>query len=118
MALASSLRKAAVKLLNAVGGDVTIRKVTNGAYNPTTGATNETVSDTVVKGFIEDVKAEEVNDLQSVVKKRLTIAASSLTYVPVTTDRVVIGGVVHQIVSIKTEEQNNTAISYEMQLKA
>ena len=48
MALADSLKKAASKVLNAVGGDVTIRRVSTGAYNTTTGSIAETPADTVV----------------------------------------------------------------------
>lgn len=118
MALASSLRKAANKVLKAVGGDVTIRRVTTGAYNTTTGVIGETTSDTTIKGFVEDVNAREVSDLIQADDRRLTIAASSLTYTPTTADRVVIESVTYQIISIKTEEQDNTAISYALILRA
>jgi len=117
MALADSLKKAASKVLNAVGGDVTIRRVTTGAYNTTTGAIAETTADTVVKGLMEDVNAREVNELIQADDRRLTIAASSLTYTPTTADRVVISTTSYQIINVKTEEQNNIAISYELILR-
>ena len=117
MAIADSLKKAASKVLKAVGGDVTIRRVTAGAYNTSTGVVGETTSDTTVKGLLEDVNAREVNELIQADDRRLTIAASSVTYVPTTSDRVVIGGVSFQIIRIKTEEQGNTAISYELILR-
>ena len=38
MALSSSLRKVANKVVGKFGGDVTVRIVTGGSYNTTTGA--------------------------------------------------------------------------------
>ena len=118
MGIASSLRKASKKVLNAVGGDVTIRVVSPGTYNTTTGVVAETTSDTTVKGLVADVNAREVNELVQADDRRLTIAASSVTSAPTTTDRVVISSVNHQIISVKTVEQANTAITYELILRA
>ena len=46
MSLANALKKAASASLKKLGGDVTIRQVTAGAYNTTTGAITESTSDT------------------------------------------------------------------------
>ena len=118
MALKSSLRKASSKVLKAVGGDVTIRRITTGSYNTTTGTLGETASDTTVKGFLEDINAREVNELVQSDDRRLTIAAGSLTYTPTTADRVVISSTVYQIIRVQTVEQDNTAITYELILRA
>tara|TARA_B100000700_G_scaffold312838_1_gene397040 strand:- start:2140 stop:2496 length:357 start_codon:yes stop_codon:yes gene_type:complete len=118
MPLSTSLRKASKKAIAGLGGNVTIRRVTTGAYNTTTGAVGETTSDTTVKGLVQDVNAREVNELIQADDRKLTVAAAALTYTPTTADRVVIGSVVHQIISIKTEEQANTAITYELVLRA
>tara|TARA_R100000781_G_C4050282_1_gene117320 strand:- start:287 stop:643 length:357 start_codon:yes stop_codon:yes gene_type:complete len=117
MALASALRKAANKVLKAVGADVTIRRVTTGTYNAATGKSGETLSDTTVKGFVEDINKREVSQLVQSDDRLLTIAASSLTYVPTTADRVVISGSSYQIIRVKIIEQDNTAISYELILR-
>ena len=50
MSLAKALKKAASASLAKLGGDVTIRQVTAGAYNTTTGAITESTSDTTIKG--------------------------------------------------------------------
>jgi DNA replication initiation complex subunit (GINS family) len=110
-------RKAASKVLKAVGGSVTIRKVTGSAYNTTTGAVGETTADTTIKGFVEGVSSREVGDLVQANDKRLTIAASDLDYTPSVSDRVVISSKVHQIIQVETTEQGNTAISYELILR-
>jgi len=119
MALADSLRSVASKLMAKFGGDVTIRIVTPGAYNTTTGAITETVADTGIKGVLEDVSVREVNELVHAGDKRLIIAALDLNgTVPDTVDRVVISSVSHQIIEVRTIEQNNEPITYELILRA
>ena len=54
MSLANALKKAASASLKKLGGDVTIRQVTAGAYNTTTGAITESTSDTTIKGALSD----------------------------------------------------------------
>ena len=118
MTLALPLRKVASKLMTKFGGEVTIRRVTVGAYNATTGTAAETTADTVVRGVLEDVNVREVNDLIQSGDKRLTIAAADLATAPVTADRVLIGGITHQIIRVTTIEQDNTAITHELILRA
>ena len=55
MSLAKALKKAASASLKKLGGDVTIRKVTAGDYNTTTGAITESTSDTTIKGALSNV---------------------------------------------------------------
>jgi hypothetical protein len=118
MALSSSLRKVASKVVSKFGGDVTVRIVTGGSYNTTTGAITESESDSTVKGVLSDVSLREVNELIQAGDKRLLIAASAVTTAPETKDRVVIGGVVHQVIQVNITEQANTAIVYELILRA
>ena len=118
MALSSSLRKVANKVVSKFGGDVTVRIVTGGSYNTTTGAITESESDTTVKGVLSDVALREVNELVQAGDKRLVIAASAVTTAPETKDRIVIGSVVHQVIQVNTTEQDNTAIVYELILRA
>jgi len=118
MALVTTLRKTASKLMAKFGGQVTIRVVTPGAYNTTTGAITETTSDTTIRGILEDVNAREVNELIQASDKRLTIAAFDVSNAPTTTDRVVISSVSHQIIRVVTIEQDNTAVTYELILRA
>ena len=117
MALADAVRKAASKATAKLGGDVTIRYVTSGSYNTTTGLSGETVSDTNVKGVVEAVSTSEVNSLIQAEDKRLIVSAEELATAPGTKDRVVISSVVYQIISVNTVEQDNTAITYELILR-
>lgn len=118
MALADSLKKVASKVITKFGGDVTVRIITPGSYNTTTGTVGESVSDTEIKGVLQDIALREVNGLIQAGDKRLTVAASDLTTAPETKDKVVISSVVHQIIAVETTEQNNTAITHELILRA
>lgn len=117
MSLANALKKAASKTLSKLGGNVTMRKVTAGSYNATTGTISETTADTSVKGILENVTRSQVNDLIEQQDKILTIAANDLDYVPTTKDRVVISSVEFKIIAVNTNEQNNTPISFEIVLR-
>ena len=117
MALADSLGKVATNVLKVLGADVTIRYVTSGSYNTTTGLSAESVSDTNVKGVVQAVAKSEVNSLIEAQDKRLIVSAEELATAPGTKDRVVISSVVYQIISVNTVEQDNTAITYELILR-
>tara|TARA_R100001440_G_scaffold63435_1_gene83679 strand:- start:119 stop:472 length:354 start_codon:yes stop_codon:yes gene_type:complete len=117
MGLASSLKKAASKTLSKLGGDVTIRRISTGNYNTTTGAITESTSDTTIKGALSNVSRNQVNDLIESQDKLLTISAGDLTFVPTTKDRVVISSVEFKIISISVNEQNNTPITFELVLR-
>jgi hypothetical protein len=118
MALASSLQKTASKLMGKFGGALTYRRVASGTYNATTGAITETTTDYTVRGVLEDVNKREVNELIQASDKRLILAAADLAVTPNTADRVVISTVSHQIIRVQTIEQDNTAITYELILRA
>jgi hypothetical protein len=117
MALAGPLRKVASKLMARFGGVATIRRVTPGVYNPTTGTAAETTTDTAVRGVLEDVSLREVNDLVQAGDKRLLIAAADTAAPPTTADRVIIAGRSLQVIEVRTIEQDNTAITYELILR-
>ena len=117
MTLATSLRATASKLMAKFGGTATIRRVTTGTYNPVTGTASESISDTTVKGVVEDVNAREVNDLVQAGDRRLTIAAADVNAAPTTADKVVISNVVHQVIRVTTIEQDNQPITHELILR-
>ena len=99
------------------GTSVTVRRVTPGSYNTSTGVISETTADTVVKGVLQDVNDREVNDLVQAADLKCTVAADALTYTPTTKDRVVIDTKVHQIVRIKTYRSGASVLSFELYLR-
>jgi hypothetical protein len=117
MTLANPLRKVASKLMAKFGGVATIRRVTPGIYNPTTGTVSESISDITVRGVLEDVNLREVNDLIQAGDKRLLIAAADTAAPPTMADRVIISNRTLQVIEVRTIEQDNTAITYELILR-
>jgi hypothetical protein len=118
MALASSLRSTASRLMAKFGGLVTIRRIALGSYNATTGVISETATDTTIRGTLQDVNKREVNELVQAGDKRLIIAAADISAAPTTIDKVLISSVVHQVITVVTIEQDNLPITYELILRA
>lgn len=118
MALADTLGRVVVKVLNNLGADVTVRFVAAGAYDTSDGTIAETETDTNVKGIVEDISLAETNELIQSGDRRLIVAADDFTTAPETKDRVVISSVVYQIIQVKTIDQDNTAITHELILRA
>jgi len=118
MALADSLKKAASKVVNKLGGTVSMQYYSASAYDTTSGTITLSTNGDSVKGILQDINAREVNEQIQASDKRLILAALDLTSVPETNDRVVIGGVQHQVIRVITQEQANTAITYELILRA
>ena len=110
MSLAKALKKAASASLKKLGGDVTIRQVTAGAYNTTTGAITESTSDTTIKGALSNVSKNQVNDLIESQDKLLTISAGDLTFAPTTKDRVVISSVEFKIIQVIVQYIQNVGL--------
>lgn len=117
MALATSLRKTASKLMVKFGGELTIRRITTGAYDPTTGTATPTASESVVRGVLENVTQRELNDLIKSSDKKLTIAAADLAFEPSVADQVTVGGRIMQTVQVNKIEQDNLAIVFELFLR-
>lgn len=117
MALSTSLRKVASKLVSKFGGEVTFRRITTEAYNTSTGAATATASTTTVRGVLEDVSEREVNDLIEGTDKKLTIAAADVSFEPAVSDQVTVASRIMQIVQVNKIEQDNTAIVFEIFLR-
>ena len=118
MSLATALKNVAKKAIAKFGDEITYRAISTGAYNTTTGAVSESNSDTTISALIEEVNAREVNELVQADDRKATIPAASLSSVPSTSDRVLIGGVNHQIITIETiTDGGTTAVTYELFLR-
>ena len=117
MSIANALKKAASKTIKVLGGDITYRRVTTGIYNPTSGSMSEVKTDVNIKGVVSNVTRSEVSDLVSSQDKRLTISAGDITFTPTTFDRVVISGTQYKVVQINTNDQDHTAISFDIFLR-
>ena len=134
MSLANALKRVVSAPLKKLGGDITIKKITAGAYIAgfddiavvdnitsidefTGGVIEESIESFSIKGVVSNFSRNEVNDLIESQDKKLTISAGDLSFVPTTKDRVVISSVEFKIISISVNEQNNTPISFELILR-
>jgi hypothetical protein len=117
MALSTSLRKTASKLMLKFGGEMTFRRITVGAYDPNTGTASSSASTSTVRGVLEDVAEREVNDLIRGTDKKLTVAAADLSFEPAVSDQVSVGGRTLQTIQVNRIEQDNTAIVFEIFLR-
>ena len=66
---------------------------------------------------MSNVLRNQVNDLVESQDKLLTISAGDLTFAPTTKDRVVISNVEFKIIQVVINEQNNTAVSFDLILR-
>tara|TARA_Y100001938_G_scaffold146092_1_gene224240 strand:+ start:138 stop:491 length:354 start_codon:yes stop_codon:yes gene_type:complete len=116
-----SIAKGAIKGISAamrvVGGAITYRRITTGIYNTASGDMSEVATDFTLKGVVSNVTRSEITDLVSSQDKRLTISAGDISFTPTTFDRVVISGTEYKIIEINTNEQDNTAISFDIFLR-
>ena len=134
MSFANALKKVASASLKKLGGDVTIKQVTAGSYvtsfndissfdsvsnidDFTGGTIQESFNNFTIKGVTQNATRLEANNLIESQDKRLTISAGDLTFAPTTKDRVVISGVEFKIIQVITNEQNNTAVSFDLILR-
>ena len=117
MSLANALKKAASASLKKLGGDVTIKRFTNGTYDASSGTFFKNESTVTIKGVLGNVSRNQVNDLIESQDRVLTISAGDITFVPTTKDNVIISGIEFKIIQIIINEQNNTPISFDLILR-
>ena len=117
MNISGPLKNMVSKSLGALGGDVTIKRFTEGVYDSESGTFFQNETTATIKGVISNVARNEVNDLIESQDKKVTISAGDLTFAPTTKDRVVISSVEFKIIQVITNEQNNTAVSFDLILR-
>ena len=134
MSLANGLKKAASKTLSKLGGDVTIKQITAGSYvtsfddissidsisnidDFTGGTIEESISNFTIKGNTQNSSRLRANNLIETQNKIVTIASKNLNFIPTTKDRVVISNVEFKISKVKTMQQNNSPISFDLILR-
>lgn len=110
-----SLQDCAYTLIDDLGKSVTLRKVTQGTYNPANGGVTNTTSDETVRACILNFSNREFDGtmiLQG--DRKIVIAAKSATE-PQLNDLVIDGTSSYRIVSIRKVEENGTAVIYTCQ---
>jgi|TARA_A200000159_G_scaffold164709_1_gene195619 hypothetical protein len=116
--LSKGLSKISSTVLGKFGGDITIKRTTQSAYNVEDGTVVKSQTSVTIKGILQNVNQREVNDLIKETDKICSIAASDLTFVPTTSEEVTIVSINYKIIRIVTTENDNQEIKYKLYLRA
>ena len=117
MSLANALKKAASASLKKLGGDVTIKRQTDGIYDAASGTYFSNESSVTVKGALSNVSMNQVGGLIESQDRVLKISAGDITFVPTTKDSVIVSNIEFKIIRVSIDEQNNIPISYDLLLR-
>lgn len=115
------LAATALRLLTKHGQDITLRSTVQGAYDPTTGTSSITITDTTRKGAVFDynlvVYGNDLinNTLVQAGDKRLYLDANGVA--PSLTDQVIIGGVTWSVKNIKDLSPAGTVVLYDITIR-
>lgn len=115
--LYAKLAATALALLTKFGRDVTLTKVTEGAYDPATSAASVSNATSTLKGATFNFAEGQTMFGNSVIQqgdKLLMLAAGGA--VPDTDDSVTIGGVIWKIVSVQEVNPAGVPVIYEAQI--
>lgn len=108
----------ALRMLTKFGRDVTLRSTTPGTYDPATGTTTPTSSDTTRKGALFDFGSGQTLERGTLIlanDKRLLMDATG----PVDAhDRIVIGALEYAIVSVGEINPAGVSVLFDMHLRA
>lgn len=100
------------QLVNDIGKALTLRKVSEGAYDPATGLASNTNSDTSVKGMVLNYRDSQFDgDIVQRGDRKIVIRASD-GVVPEVQDLVLDGSDNYRIVNVRQIEQAGTDLVY------
>jgi hypothetical protein len=112
------LQNDALALLKQFGQPMTLRRVTDGAYDPATGVVARSEQDTTVTGAVFGINDERVNG-STVLRgdKEATISAKALAAPKANGDLLIVQGDRHQIVSVAPLAPGGVAVIYKLQIR-
>jgi hypothetical protein len=111
-ALDAALRKVAKGVLGALGTAVSIRVVTAGSYDTTTGSATDTTADTTCMANLHAITARELFGQAEVDDQMCVVAASALSAAPRPRDQVVIGSAVYDIIEVRRYQVRDQDAAY------
>jgi hypothetical protein len=113
----AKMQLTAQQLLAKFGAPITLRKVTEGGYDPTTSTNTVSSVDTAFQGVVLKFGADTYEYkgelLQAADRKVLLEGAAN----PALRDRIVIGGVVHAIISATDISPAGTVVLWELHVR-
>jgi len=111
------LRKAASAVIRKLGTDVTLTRISSGAYDTSTGGGTPTSSNTAVQGTYFEYTTRELGDHIKLGDRGLIVAAKALAWNPTTEDRVTDGSITYRIVGVKSPQATDQAAVHILQLR-
>lgn len=107
-----ALRNEVTKLINSVGKTLTLRKVTEGSYDPSTGGISNTTADTTTKGMLLNYMDMQFDGdiIQHGDRKIVLRATDSVT--PEIQDIVLDGSVEYRLIDVRQIEEAGVDIVY------
>jgi hypothetical protein len=113
-----SLANVSLNMIDDAGASITLRRVTEGTYDPTTGTrTGNTTTDTTVKAVATGYKAFQIDG--EIIKRddRLFFVAAKDLSAPQNSDIIIQGSDQFKIVNVETVNPAGTAILYKIQAR-
>lgn len=110
-----------LEALDEVGEDIILRTTVIGAYDPATGTSSSTITDTIRKGYVMDYNLvvygnDTINNtLVQAGDKRLYMDANGVA--PTLNDQAIIGGVTWQIKNIKDANYTGVSVIYDCTIR-
>lgn len=122
MAFYDDMQEVATNLVTEFGTSVSLRKIVSGAYDPATGAVTQSSTDHAGKGIKVGYRQDMINGetvLQGDQMLFLTATKTDGTAMPApdTTDRIVIGSSLYQIIADMTVQPAATTVVYKLQIR-
>ena len=120
MTLAADLSGDVFAALTEYGRTATLRKVTEGTYDPTTGTTTGggTTDATVTIGPLLSYKNFEIDGTRIKAEDRKVIMATSgVATAPDSGDRIIIGSTTYTVITMKAYDVNGTTFAYVLQVR-
>jgi hypothetical protein len=122
MSFDSNMVAVALKLINKRGQTVTYSRITQGAYDTSTGMASTTTTALTFKALVSDFSraSDGLAFLSGLVlegDKKVTIPAASLPFAPLPTDRVAIDGLTYSVQSIKQVSAGESPVLYDLRVR-
>lgn len=114
--LDAPLRKVAKTVLRKFGTPVTFR-TTAGTYNATTMVLTETDTDVTIKGRLDEYTDRELQGTVKAGDRKLTVPALDLTTAPTPATKVLVSGLVYDVVRVDPHLATDQAAIYVIQLR-
>lgn len=114
----------AYDLLQEFGKSMQLTHILSATYSTSTGVNSPSSSTQTVKGLVEEY-ADNMRDVMGdrqagtivLGDKKITFAASGLTYPPEIADKIVVGGVTYNVVNVSSVYSGEEIALYMMQVR-